>query len=492
MRILKLYILIIILLILSCGWSDKKDITSPENGAPIISSLSLSNDSVYTGYSVTLVCDAYDPDGDKIEYKWIYTNGTVIGQGYIVQWESPDETGIYSIQCRVTDENGASNLKTRNIKVISANPPVCNLVLPADSLILNYNDNFLFHFEATDPDGTVDSLKIYVDDIYNTSLKEEYTLTVNASQFSSGEHSYYGIAVDNLGAETKSETRKFFIRENPNVIEMMPVARGTFLMGSENGNPNEVPVHVVSLTNDAYFSRTEITVNQMCIYLNYAFNNSMLSPPDESGKVYNTTGLSKTLLSISDQIVFNDNSFLPVPGKENYPVIDISWFGAAFFCNLISMHENRNTLYNLSDWSCNVYSSQSSGYRLPTEAEWEYSVKIPGDRIYPWGNSEPDQSFAVYQTEKIKSVMSCSPKGDSFYGVSDLSGNAREWINDSYGLYNATIQTNPEGASASNLKVVRGGSWQSTGSYLKATTRDFLEPAVIDNKTGFRVLLYIP
>ncbi|MBU1995778.1 MAG: formylglycine-generating enzyme family protein [Candidatus Omnitrophica bacterium] len=287
--------------------------------------------------------------------------------------------------------------------------------------------------------------------------------------------------------------------------EIILVPAGTFQMGSEEFY-NAKPIHEVTLTNDFYIGKYEITNQQYAAALNYAWSKGYLNKDElsEKAKRRRASGVSKSPQPYQDVfdedsgITFEDGVFRTLPGRENLPVVEVTWHGAAFYCNMLSEQEGLTPLYNLDDWSCQVYGK--TGYRLPTEAEWEYAAQYDDARKFPWGNEVIDDTRAN-QGNKDKaspvafpvSVGSFSPKGDSKLGISDMAGNVAEWCNDWYTdyYYNDLNQTDPVGAGKELFfnapvlktffvgKVLRGGSFLMDPNFRKGMGAPFITDTVI-------------
>lgn len=285
--------------------------------------------------------------------------------------------------------------------------------------------------------------------------------------------------------------------------DLILVPAGSFQMGSSEF-VNAQPVHAVTLTNDFYVGKNEVTNQQYADMLNYALSKGYLDEKYLSGKKIEAHGTGKGTPKYQDvadehsQISFIDGKFQPHPGKENTPVVEVTWEGAAFYCNMLSEQEGLEPLYNMDDWSCQVYGK--SGYRLPTEAEWEYVARYNDNRNYPWGNDEPVDAYANFgkSVKNPADVLttpagSFSPAGDSKLGICDLTGNVSEWCNDWYNdqYFGGAEQIDPVGSGPSlfvnlppfkefrPMRVLRGGSFLLDPNYRKEMGPPFIMDCVI-------------
>jgi formylglycine-generating enzyme required for sulfatase activity len=168
---------------------------------------------------------------------------------------------------------------------------------------------------------------------------------------------------------------------------------------------------------------------------------------------------------------------------SNFPVERVSWYDAVEFCNRLSQREGLTPAYTINgtNVSCNW---NASGYRLPTEAEWEYTCRAGTTTPYSTGNNITT-SQANYNSGSTKPVGSFAPNP---WGLYDMHGNVWEWCWDWYGSYSTGAQTNPRGAVSGNNRVIRGGSWNNNGQNLRSAYRNNNNPSNRNNNIGFRLV----
>ncbi len=223
---------------------------------------------------------------------------------------------------------------------------------------------------------------------------------------------------------------------------MVLVPAGEFTMGSPDGvgEKEEHPQHTVDL--DAfYIDQYEVTTEQYAQFMS-------------------ATGHSAP--EFWDQVDSRRDGTKPVLG--------INWDDAQTYC----------------DWA---------GKRLPTEAEWEKAARGTDQRTYPWGDTNLDSRIANFgkdwdsevYAERLKAVGSYE-RGKSPYGAYDMVGNVSEWGADWYDkdYYGKSPQKNPHGSSSGVLKVLRGGSWLDSPTYLRSALRYWFNPAYRYANIGVR------
>ena len=166
-------------------------------------------------------------------------------------------------------------------------------------------------------------------------------------------------------------------------------------------------------------------------------------------------------------------------GKENHPVVQVSWNDAAVFCA----------------WLETEIKKQDNGMqlRLPSEAQWEKAVRSTDGRIYPWGEKSPNPNLCNYgqNVNDTTPVGKYSPQGDSPCGCVDMAGNVWELVNDWFdkGYYAKSPDRNPQGPPSGQHRVLRGGSWYSSGVSLRSAYRGSILPACAYDDIGFRCVI---
>ena len=173
---------------------------------------------------------------------------------------------------------------------------------------------------------------------------------------------------------------------------------------------------------------------------------------------------------------------------DNLPMEMVSWFDAVEYCNKRSVREGLTPAYSDSgnNITCNW---KANGYRLPTEAEWEYAARggngSPGNYAYAGSNNV--DSVAWYIGNSVGSTKPVGTKAPNSLGLYDMSGNVWEWCWDWYGKYSSGAQNDPRGASSGTYRVYRGGYWNTTAALARSVYRAYSSPRHRGYNIGFRV-----
>ena len=285
--------------------------------------------------------------------------------------------------------------------------------------------------------------------------------------------------------------------DDPEPPEMVYVQHGTFTMGDGAAYCGG-DEHWVTLTNDFYLGQHEVTNAEYAEALQWAYDQDPRLVTATSSSVRDAMDDStEELLDLDDsdcEISFSGGVFTVDTGKEQHPVIEVTWFGAARYCDWLSMASGLDRAYDHDgDWPCNGHDPYGAeGYRLPTDAEWEYAAQYDDERIYPWGDQGPTPALANYGGN----VGWTSPVGDypdapAALGLSDMAGNVWEWCNDWHECdLGDGAEQNPVGHQGAvyDRRVLRGGSWHIVfDSYMRCASRRRYYPDGSYYNGGFRV-----
>ena len=193
-------------------------------------------------------------------------------------------------------------------------------------------------------------------------------------------------------------------------------------------------------------------------------------------------------------------------GREQRPLINVSWFDAVGFCNWLSENDGLPKAYNfygnrpdfygsLLDANGNVTTdiTQVVGYRLPTEAEWEYTARGGNEsKSYKYAGSDNVDDVAWYKDNSWSKTQEVGKKVPNELGLYDMSGNVWEWCTDWYGDYSSLAQTNPYNSTADSYRVIRGGSWSNLAADARVAGRGYNSPTSTYYNLGFRICRTVP
>ena len=257
---------------------------------------------------------------------------------------------------------------------------------------------------------------------------------------------------------------------------MVWIPAGTFKMGSPTSEPgrySDETQHSVTLSG-FYMGKYQVTQEQYQAVM-------------ESNPSYFTSAVSGES---------------GTPGK--LPVECVSWYDALVFCNKLSMTEGLNPAYSINGktnpadwgtvptssdatWNAVVIVAGSNGYRLPTEAQWEYACRAGTTTVYNTGDTINDNT-GWYNSNSGGKTHQVGKKPANAWGLHDMHGNVWEWCWDWYNNYSSGAQTDPMGASSGTDRVARGGGWGDSAGDLRSARRIYYDPYDRYRNLGFRLV----
>jgi formylglycine-generating enzyme required for sulfatase activity len=228
--------------------------------------------------------------------------------------------------------------------------------------------------------------------------------------------------------------------------QMRAIPGGTFVMGSHSGKSNESPEHQVEVTGFSMDAR-EVTKAQYdtCVQ---AGGCTPAHDSDGTCVAWNGSGFMRVRIP-------------PSPAALQLPAVCVTWYQARDYCAF-------------------------KGKKLPSEAQWEYAALAGGSAPYAWGNARPDPSrCAQANGGGPRSPASFAPNA---WGLSDMTGNVWEWVNDRYqsDYYATSEPREPTGPDVGQYRVIRGGGWYSGPEQLRIKNRHWFEPNFGEVSIGFR------
>ncbi len=296
--------------------------------------------------------------------------------------------------------------------------------------------------------------------------------------------------------------------------QFVRIPGGSYLMGDhfnyvDPGHPtDEMPLHNVFIS-PLYMATTPVTCREYCDYLNAAIYQGLVEV--RSNYIYAVGGTNIYCDTVAaypySRIEFTNSTFAVRDNRDTHPITGIRWFGAIAYCNWLSQHGGFESCYNLDTGAVDF---TKNGFRLPTEAEWEYAARggqTNSYRKFPWGDdTNIDGTLANWEGSgdpfetgdypyttpvgfyngalRYKSDFNWpgapysyqTRDGSNGYGLYDMSGNVWQWVNDWYktdyytNCVTGNIVTNPPGPTVGSTmpdgqpcRGLRGGNWWNGG-----------------------------
>jgi formylglycine-generating enzyme required for sulfatase activity len=278
------------------------------------------------------------------------------------------------------------------------------------------------------------------------------------------------LSVDSAERESRDPRRSDLIASTD--LWMVQIPAGTFMMGSpkdEAERRDDEVRHEVTLSKAFWLGQTPVTQAQ--------WQAVMGTSPSE------------------------------FKGNPNRPVEQVSWYDAIEFCNQLTAMANEadarlglTPCYQISEiqrrggQDGSIRSAKveliegANGYRLPTEAEWEYACRAGTTTAYSFGDDKSMLAkHAWFDENSGESTHPVATKRSNAWGLFDMHGNVFEWCWDWYGKYQRGAVTDPQGPRSGTSRVLRGGSWDFNSNYGRASFRVVFNPGDVSDFFGFRV-----
>ena len=274
-----------------------------------------------------------------------------------------------------------------------------------------------------------------------------------------------------------SDGREWFV--NSQGMTLLKIQPGV-LVRKDAGDTSNAEPQTVTLTRAFYLSDREITVGQFQRFMDDANYPSEKKPEKWGGAVFTVS---------------------PTP---NHPIQNVSWFDGVLFCNWLSQNEKRTPCYertgkkekindvfgkeiDVDEWHL---VATGTGYRLPTEAEWEYACRAGTTTEFSSGGDvELLRKYATFVSGNSTTASLCGSNLPSGWGLFDMHGNVWEWCQDCYGAYGSDDVRNPVGPSRGSDRVYRGGGWSGDAAYCRTANRITIVPTFRSSRLGFRLAL---
>jgi formylglycine-generating enzyme required for sulfatase activity len=261
-----------------------------------------------------------------------------------------------------------------------------------------------------------------------------------------------------------------FVTTRVGQIKMKLIPAGTFLMGSpdddKDAGSDEKPQHRVRITRAFYLGVYEVTQGEYKAVM------------DANPSYFSANGGGKRRVAGQS--------------TDRHPVEHVSWWDAIVFCNTLSAMEGRAAFYEIGKQSVTVPDWSARGYRLPTEAEWEYACwgNLPKVTRFSFGDDTARLGeFAWHLDNSDQKTHRVGEKRSNGFDLFDMHGNVAEWCWDGYsmGYYKASPVADPRGFDEAENRVYRGGGWYNGANVLRSADRNAHVPHYAVDYRGFRL-----
>ena len=418
----------------------------------------------------------------------------------IVYSSEISETGLYTVYQIQQEKTGGKSIEDYEIFEVEENRTIEAGTTLEDikksyegftAKILAQNENAIYVFydrntitytfqtgtEGKFEDGTIEK---EVSGLYGTTYTRPKAPTSADYNFSKWLDSDGSVAPTTFGAENKTFVASWKLKGEggDEIPEGFVLVAGTSISGTETWTP----------TSNVFVSDRSITIPDLIVSDHEVTR----------GEYKDVMGSDPSTASANDK----DGNELEGDDVLNNPVNYVSWYDALVYCNKLSMQENLTPCYSIdgstdpddwgkvptssnTTWNAATCDFEANGYRLPTEAEWEWLAR--GGENYTYAGSDNVDDVAWYTSNTndtgTREVKTKAPNG---YGLYDMSGNVYEWCWDWYGSISDSSAA--DGATSGSFRVGRGGSWYYVDYVCRVAYRYYGNPGSRYNYFGFRVV----
>jgi formylglycine-generating enzyme len=429
--------------------------------------------------SVVKKVNAFDTNSETLKYFW-----STDDDGHTDTTDKPEHVfarpsgGPLVVRWGAIDKDG--NTASDTFSILFNRPPNSIKLIeplpdnPAAFVVYNFaseEGSIRFGFSGEDPDGDKDTLSY---SFFIGTKPDSFKLVYSgrkpsfiAEQLRCASDYFWKLQARDLFGDSIESSGSFTTAaslSSPKGMKLISSKEKNFIMGQTGFDSSEIPLHTVSFSYHFWMDTTEVTAHDFSAVL--GFGGASLA----SGSAL--------------------------------PAANCTWYDAVLYCNARGKAENRDTVYSyksisgpkgngcvLGDVRINM---AVAGYRLPTEAEWEYACRGGGQAPFFWGDNPVDAGIYAWIISNSNSRMQpVGMKKPNAFGLYDMSGNVREWCNDLFSedYYSKSPALDPFGPDNGNERVIRGGSFQDDVLSAACGKRSAMKPDAASVAIGFRVVL---
>ena len=274
-------------------------------------------------------------------------------------------------------------------------------------------------------------------------------------------------------------------------------------MGSptdEQGRHDNEIRHRVTMTTAVEVLNSEVTLQQYVENLQWAYDQGIVTMTAMRDTIYDSIdGSTQVLRPLGWGVGFSNSTGTFYTNEPARPVQNLTWYGAVAYCDWLSMRAGLPRAYDHDTWLCNAGNPYAAvGYRLPTEAEWEYACRAGSSSAFANGSIQHLgcgynpylQAIGWFCGNSYSNTANdVAQKEHNSWGIYDMHGNVGEWCNEYYSTYSGLPETDPVGGSPAtwpNRRILRGGYCLDVAEDCRSARRGHALPLDDSPMTGVR------